>query len=159
MLKFPIKSLASQFTLLLKSTVLCMLLGVATSANAIDYVSVDTATILYDAPSLKAKKLFAATRYFPLEKTVSLDNWVKVRDSSGALYWIEKRALSSKHFVMVNLPVAAVHESPDSNSVVIFQAQQQLALEWLANTGNGWLKVRHIDGAIGYIKFTEVWGG
>jgi SH3-like domain-containing protein len=114
---------------------------------------------LYDAPSLKAKKLFVATRYLPLEQIVTLDNWVKVRDSSGKLYWIEKRALSSKRFVVVNLAVAAVRESPDVAAAIIFQAPQQLALEWLEDTGNGWLKVRHIDGTTGYIKITEVWGG
>jgi hypothetical protein len=55
--------------------------------------------------------------------------------------------------------MAAVRENPDANSVVIFQATQQLGLEWLANTGTGWLKIRHIDGTTGYIKFAEVWGG
>jgi SH3-like domain-containing protein len=75
------------------------------------------------------------------------------------LYWIEKRTLSVKRFVMITLPLAAVRENPDANAVVIFQAPQQLALEWLADAGNGWLKVRHIDGTTGYIKFAEVWGG
>jgi SH3-like domain-containing protein len=114
---------------------------------------------LYDAPSLKAKKLFVATRYLPLEQIVSLDNWVKVRDSNGKLFWIEKRALSGKRFVTVIVPFAAVRENPDANSAVLFQAPQQLGLEWLDNTGNGWLKIRHLDGTTGYIKFAEVWGG
>jgi len=61
--------------------------------------------------------------------------------------------------VMVNIAVAAVHEKPDTNSVVIFQASQQLALEWVADAGNGWLNVRHMDGTAGYIKLSEVWGG
>jgi len=59
---------------------------------------------------------------------------------------------------MVSQPVAAVRENPDSNAAVVFQAPQQLALEWLDNTGSGWIKVRHMDGATGYIKLTEVWG-
>ena len=150
---------ADKFTLLAKTLALCGLLCTFSSAYAVDFVSVASPSILYDAPSLKAMKLFVATRYFPLERVVSLDNWVKVRDNSGKLYWIEKRALSIKHFVMVTLPMAAVRENPDANSVVIFQASQQVALEWLADSGNGWLKVRHIDGVTGYIKLSEVWGG
>lgn len=134
---------------------LCML---SVSAYAADYVSVATPAILYDAPSLKAAKLFVATRYLPLLSVVILDNWVKVKDSSGKLYWIEKRALSSKRFVVISQPVAAVHESPESASAVVFQAPHQLALEWLEDTGNGWLKVRHLDGSSGYVKVTEVWG-
>ncbi|TAJ78923.1 MAG: hypothetical protein EPO42_06960 [Gallionellaceae bacterium] len=145
--------------LALRGAVFCGLLGISVCAYAFEYVSVATPSILYDAPSLKAKKLFVATRYLPLEQIVSLDNWVKVRDGSGKLYWIEKRALSGKRFVTVSLSVAAVRENPDVNSAIVFQAPQQLALEWLGDAGNGWLKVRHLDGATGYIKNIEVWGG
>jgi SH3-like domain-containing protein len=144
---------------LLNSATLCLLLNVFSSAQAFEFVSVAEPAILYDAPSLKANKLFAATRYLPLEKIVSLDNWVKVRESSGKLFWIEKRSLSSKRFVVVKVSVASVHESPDAGAAVIFQVPQPVALEWLSNTGSGWLKVRHLDGATGYIKFAEVWGG
>ena len=149
---------ADKVVLIAKSLMLCGLLAAAAPVFAFDFVSVATPAILYDAPSLKAHKLFVATRYLPLEQIVSLDNWVKVRDSSGKLYWIEKRALSSKRFVTVILPIAAVRANPDENSVAIFQAPQQLALEWLGDTGSGWLQVRHLDGTAGYVKITEVWG-
>lgn len=149
---------ADKVVLIAKSSMLCGLLAVVAPAFAFDFVSVATPSILYDAPSLKAHKLFVATRYLPLEQIVSLDNWVKVRDSSRKLYWIEKRALSSKRFVTVSLPVAAVRADPEVSSAVVFQASEQLALEWLGDTGSGWLKVRHLDGATGYVKITEVWG-
>jgi SH3-like domain-containing protein len=129
------------------------------SAHAADYVSVaDSAAVLYDAPSLKAKKIFVVSRYLPLEQVVSLDNWVKVRDSSGGLGWIEKRALSNKRFVVVTVALAAIRQSPEEKAVVVAQVKQQVALERLENTGTGWLKVRHLDGATGYVKSTEVWG-
>lgn len=130
----------------------------ALAAQAFDFVSVAEPAILYDAPSLKAKKLYVATRYLPLEQIVSLDNWVKVRDSSGKLFWIEKRYLSSKRFVVVKLAFAVVRSRPESIASVVFQAPQQVALEWLEDTDNGWIKVRHLDGAAGYIKSTDVWG-
>ncbi len=129
------------------------------SAHAADYVSVaDSAAVLYDAPSLKAKKIFVASRYLPLEQVVNLDNWVKVRDSSGGLAWIEKRALSNKRFVIVTVALAAIRQAPEEKAAVAAQVKQQVALEWLENTGTGWLKVRHLDGATGYVKSTEVWG-
>lgn len=149
---------ADKIALVAKGALLGVLLSALTPARAFDFVSVATPAILYDAPSLKAKKLFVATRYLPLEQIVSLDNWAKVRDSSGNFFWIEKRALSSKRFVAVIQSVAAVRENPDANSAVVFEAPQQLALEWLGEAGNGWLKVRHPDGATGYLKITEVWG-
>jgi SH3-like domain-containing protein len=134
------------------------LFGTSNAACAFDFVSVAEPAILYDANSLKAKKLFVATRYLPLEQVVVLDNWVKVRDNSGKLFWIEKRQLSSKRYVMVIVPVTTVYRSQDENTELVFKATQQLGLEWLGNTGSGWVKVRHADGNTGYLKAGDVWG-
>lgn len=135
-----------------------LLLTISAAAQAFDFVSVAEPAILYDANSLKAKKLFVATRFLPLEQVVVLDNWVKVRDNSGKLFWIEKRQLSSKRYVMVTVPSADVRRSADDAAEIVFKATQQLGLEWLGNSGSGWVKVRHQDGATGYLKSGEVWG-
>lgn len=135
-----------------------MLLAVSPAAIAFDFVSVAEPAILYDANSLKAKKMFVATRYLPLEQVVMLESWVKVRDVSGKLFWIEKRQVSNKRYVMVTVPLTSVRSSPEDNAEVVFKATQQLALEWLDNTGSGWVKVRHADGSAGYLKSTDVWG-
>ena len=135
-----------------------LLLLACQAAHAFDFVSVAEPAILYDANSLRAKKLFVATRYLPLEQVVVLDNWVKVRDNSGKLFWIEKRNLSSKRYVMVTVPSTDVRRSPDAGSGLAFKATQQLGLEGLGNDGSGWLKVRHTDGSTGYLKSGDVWG-
>ena len=128
-------------------------------AHALDYASVGVSSaILYDAPSLKAKKIFVVNRYLPLEQVVSLDDWVKVRDSSGSLAWIEKHALNSKRFVAVMTPFATVYQSAEADAPVAFTTPQYVALEWLESSGNGWVKVRHPDGMTGYVRATEVWG-
>jgi SH3-like domain-containing protein len=137
---------------------LLFMLGASQAACAFDFVSVAEPAILYDANSLKAKKLFVATRYLPLEQIVVLANWVKVRDNSGKLFWIEKRQLSNKRYVMVTTPTTIVRRSPDENADVVFKATQQLGLEWLGNTGAGWVKVSHADGSMGYLKSADVWG-
>jgi len=140
-------------------TLFIALLAAAGSAHALDYVSVaEGSAILYDAPSTKAKKMFVVSRYLPLEQVVSLDAWVKVRDSSGSLAWIEKRALSSKRFVVVTSALAEVRKAPDESAAVVLQARQQVALEWLENADIGWLKVRHQDGVTGYVRTADVWG-
>ena len=137
--------------------VLCMC--AATAAQAVDYVSVgEPVAILYDAPSLKAKKLFVVNRYMPFEQVVSLDNWIKVRDHSGGLYWIEKSVLSNKKYVFALNPLIDVHAQPDSASPRVFQVKQQVALELLESTGTGWVKVRHKDDDIGYVQTIDVWG-
>lgn len=134
-----------------------LLCVVSQAAVAIEYVSVAEPAILYDANSLKANKLFVATRYLPLEQIVVLENWVKVRDSGGKIFWIEKRNLSSKRYVVVTAETT-VRTNWDDSAAVAFIAPRQLGLEWLGNTGAGWVKVRHRDGTTGYVKSKDVWG-
>jgi SH3 domain protein len=137
-----------------------MLFWGAGAAQAVDYVSVsENSAILYGAPSTKAKKLFVVNRYMPFEQIVTLDDWVKVRDRSGGLYWVEKRVLSNKRYVYALLPLVDVRAEPDVSSARVFQVRQQIALERLESTGTGWIKVRHQDGNVGYVRSTEVWGG
>jgi hypothetical protein len=128
------------------------------SAQAADYCSVAEVAILYDAPSSKAKKLFIAPVNLPLEKIVSLGNWTKVREVGGKLFWIENRVLTPQKMVVVIRPVATIREAADESSKVAFRASQRVAMEWLATDAAGWVKVRHQDGASGYVKSTEVWG-
>lgn len=135
-----------------------LLCVVSQAAVAIEYVSVAEPAILYDANSLKANKLFVATRYLPLEQIVVLENWVKVRDSGGKIFWIEKRNLSSKRYVVVTAETTTVRTNWDDSAAVAFIAPRQLGLEWLGNTGAGWVKVRHRDGTTGYVKSKHVWG-
>lgn len=143
----------------LRGLLLLLCCGAGT-VGAVDYVSVsESSAILYDAPSIKAKKLFVVNRYTPFEQVVMLDNWVKVRDRSGGLYWLEKRMLSGKRYVVVLPAVLEVRTAPDPAAGRAFQVRQQVALEWLETVGSGWLKVRHQDGELGYVRGTEVWGG
>ncbi|MBI5428951.1 MAG: SH3 domain-containing protein [Nitrosomonadales bacterium] len=129
------------------------------SAYAVDFVSVrERSAILYDAPSLQAKKLFVVNRYMPFEQVVTLNSWVKVRDRSGGLYWVEKRVLGNERYVFALLPLVDARTEPDFGSARVFQVRQQIALEFLEATGTGWVKVRHQDGNIGYVRGTEVWG-
>lgn len=137
---------------------LLALLG-ATAAQALDFVSVaEPSAILYDAPSLKAKKLYVVSRYTPLEVVVTLNDWLKVRDQSGALAWVEKRTLGSTRYVVVVAAMADVRQAPDEAAPLVFRARQHVALQWLEDTNIGWIKVRHQDGAAGYVKLSEVWG-
>ncbi|HYL17444.1 MAG TPA: SH3 domain-containing protein [Burkholderiales bacterium] len=140
---------------------ICMLafalLG-ATAAHALDYRSVAVpAAVLYDAPSAKGHKLFVLNQGYPVEVLVALDAWLKVRDASGELAWIEAKNLSMQRMVMVKVPKADVRQSPDESAPVLFQAEQDLLLE-VIDTADNWARVKHRDGTTGYIRITQVWG-
>ncbi|TCV85206.1 SH3 domain-containing protein [Sulfurirhabdus autotrophica] len=135
----------------------CLLLSTTTWALEFRSIAAN-ATIMYDAPSLKANRLFIASQYYPVEVVVSLEHWAKVRDISGDLTWVEKEKLSEKRTVMVNVPLADIMQAPDSKSPLAFQAEQRVALELLEFSTPGWVKVRHRDGQNGYIPISQVWG-
>lgn len=137
---------------------LACLLGPA-NVHAADLRSVsERAAILYDAPSVRAKKLHVVGQYYPLEVVVNIDNWVKVRDVSGELSWIEKKALSDKRTVIVSVALADVRQAPDEKSALVFQAREGVILELAEIGAGGWVKVQHRDGQSGYVPGKQVWG-
>lgn len=124
-----------------------------------EYSSIsENAVVMYDAPSLKADKLYVASLYFPVEIIVSVEGWAKVRDSGGSLAWVERKALSQQRFVVVTVPLADVYQFSNMNSAILFQAEESVVLEWLDSDSRGWVKVRHSDGQTGYVKASQVWG-
>lgn len=136
-----------------------VLAGALGTAQALEYVSVaDSTAILYDANSTKAKKLYVVSRYTPLEKVVNLGSWLKVRDSSGTMAWIEGRAVSDKQYVVVSVALATVWKLPEYNSPALYQVSRNAAMESLGINGGGWIKVRDQEGAVGYLKSVDVWG-
>jgi SH3-like domain-containing protein len=130
-----------------------------TTAPALDFgsVSVDRA-VLYDGPTLQAKKLFVVSRYYPLEVIVTQGQWVKVRDGDGSLSWIEKKDLGDARVVAVTAARADIRQSAEAGASLVFQAERDVALELVEKAAGGWAKVRHRDGQAGYIRIDQVWG-
>ena len=130
-----------------------------TPAFAVEYRSVAGPTaVLYDGPSARAKPLYVLNKNYPLAIVVTLGEWEKVRDMSGTLAWIEKKNLSDKRTLMVSAPVAEVKRAPEPNSPPLFRAEKNVLLELLEYSGDGWLRVRHADGQVGYVPVNQVWG-
>jgi SH3-like domain-containing protein len=136
-----------------------VLLALASVAGAEEFRSIaESGTPMYDAPSVRAKKLFVASRYYPVEVVINIDAWVKVRDQAGDLSWVEKKALSDRRTVVVTAALADVRQAPSEQAALVFQAQQGVALDVAEPQTGGWVKVRHAGGQVGYLKITQVWG-
>lgn len=129
-------------------------------AQAAEFHSVqENAAVLYDAPSRAANPVVVVSRHYPLEVIVSLDAWVKVRDHTGALAWVERKLLGDRRMVMVTAPAAEVRARPDDTATRTFAAAAGVVLELVEIAPGGWLRVRHADGASGYLRAAQVWGG
>lgn len=130
------------------------------AAFALDYRSVaEGGAILYDAPSAQAKKLFAIGAQYPVEVVVSLENFAKVRDATGALAWIEKKRLADGRWVIVTAPHGAdVREGPEASARLVFRAAKDVVLEFVEPAPGGWVRVKHADGSAGFVAAGQVWG-
>lgn len=135
------------------------LFALAQAAGAAEFRSVgEGGAIFFDAPSAQAKKLFVARRYYPVIVVVNLEQWAKVRDMSGDLAWVEKRALSEQRTVIVTAARAQVRAAADPASPVLFEVEKDVALEVLEIKNNDWVRVGHADGQSGFVRASEVWG-
>lgn len=136
-----------------------LLLTLAGPAAALEYRSTGRAALLYDAPSTAAGKVAIAGSGLPLEVVVDTDVWVKVRDHSGRLAWIEKSALGGAKTVMVKADGSVIRQQPRADADIAFRAERGLLLEVAGEADPyGWLPVRHADGLAGWLPAHEAWG-
>jgi len=134
-------------------------LGLASASMAADYRSVaESATVLYDAPSSKGRRLFVLGAGYPLEVIVSVEGWTKVRDSAGTIGWVEAPALGPKRMVVVMPSVAEVRTAPEAGAAVAFKVARNVLLEWVETLPSGWTRVRHTDAGQGFLPSSELWG-
>lgn len=135
-------------------------------AVAADYrATAEGATVLYDAPSGRAKPLFVYGRDVPLESLVTVEGWTKVRDMQGAIGWIANKSLADKRMLVVRTAVADVRSAAEDNAPLVFRAEQSVLLELAEPAGSpsgtanpGWVKVRHRDGQTGFVRIAQVFG-
>jgi len=134
-------------------------LALSGGALALDYRSVSVPVALfYDVPSAQGKKLFMVKEGTPLEVLVQVEGWTKVRDAEGTIAWIDRNALAARRTLVVTAPMADVRQSASAESPLVFQAEKWVILELLEAAPMGWAKVKHRDGASGYVRITQVWG-
>jgi SH3-like domain-containing protein len=144
--------------LLLIAVVLASALGAGVAAAAEFRSAGDPAVILYDAPSVKARKLYIVNQGYPLEVMVQVEGWVKVRDATGTLAWAESKSLNTTRTVLVRAAAVTVRQKPADDAPSVAEVRRDVLLNVLEPAASGWIQVRHRDGAAGYVRAADVWG-
>jgi SH3 domain protein len=123
-----------------------------------EFKSVRVSTILFDAPSAQAQKIAIAPIGMPVEVLVKLDNgFVKIKDSEGAALWVDGKALSSNR-TYVFVRSGSVRAAPNTSAKIVLGLRSGVLVEGLAAVNAGWVKVKHRDGAVGFVNIEDVWG-
>ncbi len=148
----------------LKHVVVRRLAGAALAAacslaGAQEFRSIgDPAVITYDGPSVKAKRLWVLGRGYPVQVTVAIEGWSKVRDATGELSWVENRTLSSARTVLVRAQVASLREQPADGATVVLRVARDVVLDLVEPPSGDWVRVRHRDGVTGFVHVNQVFG-
>ncbi|GAA5159752.1 SH3 domain-containing protein [Viridibacterium curvum] len=129
-----------------------------TSASALEFVSLANNAIVLDANSRLAKPQFILLKGTPVEQLVVLESWVKLREASGGIGWVERSAISATRSVIVTAPTADVRQAATPDAPVVFSVTRDLLLEPVDKPVGPWIKVRHRDGRSGFIEVRAVWG-
>ncbi|MDR0769966.1 MAG: hypothetical protein LBE75_02015 [Burkholderiales bacterium] len=135
-------------------------------AHAADFQMINsTPTVLYDAPSQKARPLFLYGSGVPVELVSVIEGWSKVRDAQGAIGWVERSKLTDKRALQVRVPLAQVRAQPADGAPVIFEAEENVLLELdeaatspATTLTPGWVRVRHQDGQNGHVRIGSIFG-
>ena len=130
-------------------------------AAASEFRAIAAPAVMYDGPSKAARKLYAAPRGMPVQVVSTLGQWVKVRDASGEVLWVERTDLAERRAV-VTTAIATVRKDPSEAAAVVMTADRGVLLELADPAGGespaGWVRVRHRDGVAGFVRSGEVWG-
>ncbi|HSN63569.1 MAG TPA: SH3 domain-containing protein [Azonexus sp.] len=136
-----------------------VLIGAAGTALALDFRSVDVpAAILYDSPSQQGKKLYLIKAQTPVEVILRLEGMAKIRDAEGTLAWIEVRNLGERRTLVVTAPRAEIRQADKPDAPVLAELDKWVVVDFVEPAAPVWAKVRHRDGATGYVRATQVWG-
>jgi SH3-like domain-containing protein len=143
--------------------VCAVVLLAAGAVDAAEYRSIVAPSVMYDAPSRQASRVFIAPRGMPVEIISSLGAWIKVRDASGDVVWVERTDLGERRSV-VTTSLVTVRQQPQDTAVEVMQLERGVLLELVRTTpaagsaSTEWIEVRHREGGSGWVRIAEVWG-
>lgn len=143
-----------------------VLAALAAGPVAADYRATSEApSLMYDAPSAKARAQFLFGPGIPVEVLVQVEGWTKVRDVSGTIGWMANKSLADKRVLIVRTATADVRANPDDAAPLVLRAEQNVLLDMAENATSsattatpGWVKVRHRDGGVGFVRIAQVFG-
>ena len=114
--------------------------------------------IMYDAPSREARPMLIFAGGFPLSEVSRVHDWYKVASYNGDIGWVAAEKLAAVRNAIIVVDRAAVRAEPHPAALAVFFARRGVVLEVLrTDVGNGWMKVLHQDGEVGYLRRSDSW--
>ncbi len=136
---------------------ICMVLFLAVSAQA-EMVSIVAAKVnMRSGPGKKYSVMWELGSGFPLKVVSKKGKWLKVSDFEGDIGWIYGGLVSHKAHLIVKKKRINVRSGPSSKSKTVGKANYGVVFRTLKQK-NGWAKVKHENGLVGWVQRRLLWG-
>ena len=138
--------------------ILLALLALPASAGAADYRSINAGQVnIRTGPGTDHPRKWVVSQGYPVRVLEHRDNWLRVVDHEGDKGWVAAKLVSGRRMVIVTKSLVNVRRGPGTDNPVVFQAEGDVLLEYM-DARSGWVKVRHNQGATGWVHQALVWG-
>ncbi len=136
----------------------CAILSLAPlPALAVEYGSVlKDGVNIRSGPDTKKEVLWELFKGFPLQVVSRQGKWAQVVDFEGDKGWIYTPLLSKEKTVVVKADTANMRFGPGQNYEIVATVKYGVVFTPLEKDGD-WVKVRHQDGASGWIFAKLLW--
>jgi SH3-like domain-containing protein len=137
-------------------TLLVLVLFAGTASAKRLTVAVDRANVR-SGPGTDREILWSVGKYYPVDIIKTSGQWHQIRDFEGDMGWIHGSLLKKIPSVIVTGETVNVREGPKTSFKVLFQAEKGVSFKLLGDK-EGWLKVQHADGDVGWVHKSLAWG-
>lgn len=133
------------------------------TSHALDMMSVNTESVnLRNGPGKSYDIKWEYGKGFPLIVVSRKGEWVKVKDFENDTGWIFKSLLSKRGHMIVKVnknrnKKINIRSGPGTRNRIVGKAYYGVVFETLEQK-NGWAKVKHESGLVGWIKRSLLWG-
>ncbi len=136
---------------------LVFFIGAATASEArMLIVDTDKARIR-SGPGPDYTTLWMIGEGYPFMQLKQEKEWFNVRDMDGDTGWVHTSTVKPADIVVVSSKIANVHKGPGAKDEVILKCERGVVLQVL-DRKNGWIKVKHAAGQVGWVHQSVVWG-
>lgn len=143
--------------------VICILLFPSLTLADLEMMSVNSDSVnLRSGPGTSYDVLWEYGKGFPLIIVQRKGDWVKVKDFENDAGWIFKSLLSKKGHLIVKVNKDKnrkinIRSGPGTKYRVVGKAYYGVVFETLEQK-DGWAKIKHDTGLVGWIKRSLLWG-
>jgi len=131
----------------------------ATTASAIRLVSIAGERVnMRSGPGENQAVLWELGEGYPLQVLETKGNWYKVSDFEGDTGWVYKKLVNRSPHLIVKKRVVNIRSGPGTRYRTIGKANYGVVFKTLQRGKNGWVKIKHENGLVGWVQRNLLWG-